>query len=142
MFVVDRAPRALVLAPTDAAHRPVVEATLEALKLAGVDAIRLDDSFPHGGRFQDALTDAVEQADFVIIDLAPASSWSLFEAGYVLATRKPKLLLVHKPELTSGLPFDLFAYEVVLYTLDDLDNLRALIAPAIRSLAQRVTLAA
>lgn len=142
MYVVDRPPRALILAPHRPDHVPVVKAARAALVRAGVQPIQLASTIASGGSFQDALAQAVDDADFVIVDLAPNSSWSLFETGYVLASRKPKLLLVHKLELGSDLPFDLFSYEVVFYSLDNLDSLRSLIDPAVRSLVQRVTLVA
>lgn len=142
MYVVDRPPRGLILSPNRPDRAPVVAAAREALQRAGVEPIQLDPGLAPGGSFQDALARAVDQADFVIVDLAPNSSWSLFETGYVLANRKPKLLLVHRPEVGSDLPFDLFSYEVVFYQLDNLDSLHSLIDPAVRSLIQRVTLAA
>ncbi len=142
MHVVDRPPRGLILAPNRPDHAPVVAAAREALQRAGVEPIQLDAAIGPGGSFQDALARAVDEADFVIVDLAPSSGWSLFEAGYVLANRKPKLLLVHRQELGSDLPFDLFSYEVIFYALDNLDSLHSLIDPAVRSLVQRVTLAA
>jgi len=88
-----------------------------------VTPVQVDEILQTGAKWASAVTDAIQNADFIVADVTRKNPNVLYELGYAHALRKPTLLLL-STKSTGELPFDLAGYQMAAYDPDDLTSLR------------------
>jgi len=114
--------RALVLAPSDAAGQRVRDTVRRALEELGIQTFRLDD-LTAGASLVNAITDAIQASDFIVVAITRHNPNMFYELGYAHALRKPTILLMSS-ESDSPVPSDLRNLLYVAYDPQDLRSLK------------------
>ncbi len=98
------------------------EVIAETLRENGVEPILVEEQIAAGQSLDEAVQEAIESADFVLVDVTGANPNVLFELGFARALRKPVLTLVQSS--VDKVPMTLGTYLYFVYDPDDLDSLR------------------
>ena len=94
---------------------PVREKIVQTLEALGVSVLGVDVS-----ELPTSL-EAIRRSDFVIADVTGHNANVMMEVGLAIGMGKPLLLIAMKRSL-EALPFDLAAYQVAVYSPNDLDS--------------------
>jgi nucleoside 2-deoxyribosyltransferase len=114
---------ALVLTPMDSSYKRIRDTIQRSLRDSGVSPIQIDEIFQPGAQWANAVTDAIQEADFIVADVSRKNPNVLYELGFAHALRKPTLLML-STDAVGEMPFDLAGYQMVTYDPGNLTSLR------------------
>jgi len=122
---------ALVLTPMDSSYKPIRETIQRTLQETGVSSVQIGEIFQPGAQWINAVTDAIQQADFIVADVSGEDQNVLYELGFAHALRKPTLLML-STDSVEKMPSDLAGYQMATYDPENLDSLEAQIVRFIK----------
>lgn len=102
---------AMAMDPNDPALEDVLDAVKDAATQCGVTAERIDEAHSNEPITFRMLT-AIEEAEFVVVDLTYSRANVFYEAGFAQGLGKTPIYLARKG---SEIPFDVKDYPVILY---------------------------
>lgn len=114
---------ALVLTPFDSSFSRIRDTIQRTLREHGVTPIQIDDVIQPGAQWANAITDAIQESDFVVVDVSRRNPNVMYELGFAHALRKPTLLLLNA-DSAGEMPFDLAGYQMAVYDPKNLNSLR------------------
>ena len=126
--VLDKQPRrpgtrtALLLLPFGTAHDELKLFISEELDRQGVRMLSVGEMFKPGSMWANAIAEAIQGTDLVIVDITSASPNIMYELGYVHALKKPTIILSDAAALR--VPSYLTGFQVLTYDKGDLEPLR------------------
>jgi len=115
-------PTALLLLPYGRAHDDVREFLSKELSRQGVRVFRFDEMLQPGAMWANAIADAIQGADVVVVDVTGANPNVMYELGYVHALKKPTIILSESQGLR--VPSDLSGFQFLTYDKRDFEPLR------------------
>jgi nucleoside 2-deoxyribosyltransferase len=132
------APQALILSPMDLSYRQIRDTVRRVLTESGVRTIQIDESFQSGTewRLANAVTDAIQEADFIVADVSMKDPNVLYELGYAHALRKPTLLML-SIDSKEEMPSDLAGYQMLTYNPRDIYSIESQIIRFLKYQASR-----
>lgn len=114
---------ALILSPMDSSYKRVRDTIQRTLRESGVSPVQIDDIIRFGAQWANAVTDAIQKADFIVADVSRKNPNVLYELGYAHALRKPTLLML-STDSVGEMPFDLAGHQMATYNPKDLTSLK------------------
>lgn len=114
---------ALILAPMDSSYRRIRDTIQRTLRESGVTPIQIDEIIQPGAQWANAVTDAIQEADFIVADVSRKNPNVLYELGFAHALRKPTLLMLSMDSV-GEMPFDLAGYQMATYDPQNLTSLK------------------
>jgi hypothetical protein len=114
---------ALLLLPREAAYEKLKTFLSDELQNHGVRVLQLDEMIPSGAMWANAISEAIQTTDLVVVDITNANSNLMYELGYVHALKKPTILLINSTS-ARRLPSDLEGFQYFAYDPKEFDVLR------------------
>ena len=118
---------ALILSPMDSSYRRIRDTIQRTLRESGVTPVQIDDVIRPGAQWANAVTEAIQEADFIVADVSRKNPNVLYELGFAHALRKPTLLML-SIDSVGEMPFDLAGHQMATYNPKDLTSLKNQIA--------------
>ena len=115
--------RALILTPMDSSYSRIRDTIQRTLKDSGVTPVQIDEIIRPGAQWANAVTDAIQEADFIVADVSRKNPNVLYELGFAHALRKPTLLML-STDSVGEMPFDLAGYQMATYDPENLTSLQ------------------
>ncbi len=112
--------KCLIIAPFDAPGQRIHETISRALQELGIQVLRID-RLQAGVILTNAITEAIDSSDFIVVDVSRRNPNVMYELGYAHGTKKQTLIITS--DKSGELPSDLMGY---LYIAYDENNLRSL----------------
>jgi nucleoside 2-deoxyribosyltransferase len=112
----------LVITPFDAAGSRIKDTIQRALDEIGIRTLSLDNLSP-GAAWVNAVTDAINFSDFIVVDVSRQNPNIMYELGYAHALRKHTILIMDE-NVNSPLPSDLQGSLYITYDSDNFRDLR------------------
>jgi len=126
-------PNALLLLPRNAMElRTFLSIELER---RNVRVLQLDEMLPPGAIWANAISDAIQLADLVLVDVTDANPNLMYELGYAHALKKPTIILVDS-DAGTRVPSDLAGVQYLTYSPSELDSLLPPIDRLLRTYVQ------
>lgn len=123
--------QALILSPMDSSYLRVKDTIQKTLREANVVPIQIDEIIRPGAQWANAVTEAIQDADFIVADVSRKNPNVLYELGFAHALRKPTLLML-STEASGEMPYDLAGYQMATYDPENLSTLKHQISNFIR----------
>jgi predicted nucleotide-binding protein len=106
-------PTCFVIAPFDASGRRVQETIRHTLEAQGFRVVS-PDLMPAATHVMSAITEAITEADFLVVDITRQNPNVMYELGLAHGMRKPTIL-IQSTEGTTSFPSDLAGWLYVSY---------------------------
>ncbi len=112
--------KGLIIAPFDVQGKRVHDTISRALQELSIQVLRIDE-LQAGALLASLITNAIDESDFIIVDVTRHNPNVMYELGYAHGIKKQTVIITSNE--SEGLPTDLMGY---LYIAYDKDNLRGL----------------
>lgn len=97
--------KALILDRMDSSYRRIGDTIQRTLRESEVTPIQIDEIIQSGVQWANAVTDAIQEADFIVADVSRKNPNVLYELGFAHSLRKPTFLMSCMDSV-SEMPFD------------------------------------
>ena len=114
---------ALVLTPFDSSFSRIRDTIQRVLREYGVTPIQIDEVIQPGAQWANAITEAIQESDFIVADVSRRNPNVMYELGYAHALRKPTLLMLNS-DSAGEMPSDLAGYQMAVYDPSNLTSLK------------------
>lgn len=115
--------KAFIITPLDKSGERIRDTINRNLPKLGIELINMKTILESTGNITELILLALEQADFIIVDISRHNPNVMYELGYAHALRKPTIIIADKDEITK-IPIDVSGHYVLVY---DRNNFRSFI---------------
>lgn len=88
--------RSLLVTPHSKEYHSIRELLADALRKSGVEPILLEETVAAGMSVYNSVPEAIQRADFIIVDFTGNNPSVMYEVGFAHAMRKPILYIVQQ----------------------------------------------
>ena len=128
--------RCLVITPFDPAGKRIQDTIQRALSEMEIEPLLIDEVVSPGALLENAISDAIRSADFIVADVTRNNPNVTYEIGIAHGLRKPVIPIV-STDANSGLPSYLAGYQYIAYDPKNLRSLATNIQRVARAFTER-----